>query len=116
MRELELNPEIVNVNGGAIALGHPLGCTGAKLTVQIINEMKRRDSNFGMRNDVYRRRHGRGWHFPKSELALALRRIRFRWQWQRELHGCPTANTFAVDGNASAMRFNNGASDIQPQP
>lgn len=48
MRELELNPEIVNVNGGAIALGHPLGCTGAKLTVQIINEMKRRDSNYGM--------------------------------------------------------------------
>ena len=48
MRELELNPEIVNVNGGAIALGHPLGCTGAKLTVQIINEMKRRGSNYGM--------------------------------------------------------------------
>ena len=48
MRELELNPEIVNVNGGAIALGHPLGCTGAKLTVQLINEMKRRDSEHGM--------------------------------------------------------------------
>ena len=48
MRELELNPQIVNVNGGAIALGHPLGCTGAKLTVQIINEMKRRDSKYGM--------------------------------------------------------------------
>ena len=48
MRELEMNPQIVNVNGGAIALGHPLGCTGAKLTVQIINEMKRRDSNYGM--------------------------------------------------------------------
>ncbi len=48
IRELELNPEIVNVNGGAIALGHPLGCTGAKLTVQIINEMKRRDSKHGM--------------------------------------------------------------------
>ncbi len=48
MRELELNPRIVNVNGGAIALGHPLGCTGAKLTVQIINEMKRRDSRYGM--------------------------------------------------------------------
>ena len=48
MRELELNPQIVNVNGGAIALGHPLGCTGAKLTVQIINEMKRRDSAYGM--------------------------------------------------------------------
>ncbi|MDE2859405.1 MAG: thiolase family protein [Chloroflexota bacterium] len=48
MRELELNPEIVNVNGGAIALGHPLGCTGAKLTVQLINEMKRRGSDYGM--------------------------------------------------------------------
>ena len=48
MRELELNPQIVNVNGGAIALGHPLGCTGAKLTVQIINEMKRRESKYGM--------------------------------------------------------------------
>jgi len=48
IRELELDPEKVNVNGGAIALGHPLGCTGAKLTVQLINEMKRRDSKFGM--------------------------------------------------------------------
>ena len=48
MRELELNPQVVNVNGGAIALGHPLGCTGAKLTVQIINEMKRRNSEYGM--------------------------------------------------------------------
>jgi acetyl-CoA acyltransferase len=48
VRELGLNEEIVNVNGGAIALGHPLGCTGAKLTVQLINEMKRRDVQFGM--------------------------------------------------------------------
>lgn len=48
MRDLELNPEIVNVNGGAIALGHPLGCTGAKLTVQIINEMQRRASRYGL--------------------------------------------------------------------
>ena len=48
MRELELNPEITNVNGGAIALGHPLGCTGAKLTTQLIYEMKRRDVQFGM--------------------------------------------------------------------
>ena len=48
IRELGLNEEITNVNGGAIALGHPLGCTGAKLTVQIINEMKRRDNQFGM--------------------------------------------------------------------
>ncbi len=48
IRELELDPEKVNVNGGAIALGHPLGCTGSKLTVQIINEMKRRNSKYGM--------------------------------------------------------------------
>ena len=39
IRETGINPDIVNVNGGAIALGHPLGCTGAKLTVQIINEL-----------------------------------------------------------------------------
>ena len=48
IRELGLDEAITNVNGGAIALGHPLGCTGAKLTVQIINEMKRRGSQFGM--------------------------------------------------------------------
>ena len=48
IRHLEMNPERVNVNGGAIALGHPLGCTGAKLTVQLINEMKRRNSKYGM--------------------------------------------------------------------
>jgi acetyl-CoA acyltransferase len=48
LRELEIDPEKVNVNGGAIALGHPLGCTGAKLTVQLVNEMKRRVSQFGM--------------------------------------------------------------------
>ena len=48
IRELRLNPEIVNVNGGGIALGHPLGCTGGKLTVQLINEMKRRNQKYGM--------------------------------------------------------------------
>ncbi len=48
MRHLEINPEIVNVNGGAIALGHPLGCTGSKLTVQLIHEMKRRGNRYGM--------------------------------------------------------------------
>ncbi len=48
IRELGLNQEIVNVNGGAIALGHPLGCTGAKLTTQLIYEMKRRKSKYGM--------------------------------------------------------------------
>ncbi len=48
IRELGIDPEITNVNGGAIALGHPLGCTGAKLTTQLIYEMKRRDVQFGM--------------------------------------------------------------------
>ena len=48
IRELGLNPDLVNVNGGAISLGHPLGCTGAKLTVQILDEMKRRDQKYGM--------------------------------------------------------------------
>ena len=42
VRELGINQDIVNVNGGAIALGHPLGCTGAKLSVQLFQEMKRR--------------------------------------------------------------------------
>ena len=48
IRTLEMNPDIINVNGGAIALGHPLGCTGAKLTVQLINEMQRRKSRYGL--------------------------------------------------------------------
>ena len=48
IQEAGLNPEIVNPNGGAIALGHPLGCTGAKLTTQLINEMRRRDQRYGM--------------------------------------------------------------------
>ncbi len=48
IRELGLDPERVNVNGGAIALGHPLGCTGAKLTVTLMHEMKRRGSKYGM--------------------------------------------------------------------
>jgi acetyl-CoA acyltransferase len=48
IREAGLNSEIVNVNGGAIALGHPLGCTGAKLSVQIMNELKRRDQKYGV--------------------------------------------------------------------
>jgi acetyl-CoA acyltransferase len=48
MRELNLNPDIVNVNGGAIALGHPLGCTGGKLSVQLFNEMRKRKQKYGM--------------------------------------------------------------------
>mgnify|MGYP002629374276 CR=1 FL=1 len=50
IRELGLNPDIINVNGGAIALGHPLGCTGAKLSVQLFDEMRKRDmqNKYGM--------------------------------------------------------------------
>ncbi|MCW3114430.1 MAG: acetyl-CoA acetyltransferase [Segetibacter sp.] len=48
IRELNLDPGIVNINGGAIALGHPLGCTGSKLTVQILNDMKRLNKKYGM--------------------------------------------------------------------
>jgi len=48
IRELNLNPDIVNINGGAIALGHPLGCTGCKLTVQILNDMKRLNKKYGI--------------------------------------------------------------------
>ncbi|MEZ5008231.1 MAG: acetyl-CoA C-acyltransferase [Chitinophagales bacterium] len=48
IQEAGLNPDIINVNGGAISLGHPLGCTGAKLTVQLLNEMKRRNQKYGM--------------------------------------------------------------------
>lgn len=48
IRETGINPELVNVNGGAIALGHPLGCTGAKLSVQIMNELRRRNQKYGI--------------------------------------------------------------------
>ncbi len=48
IRELSLNKDLVNVNGGAISLGHPLGCTGAKLSVQLFNEMRRRKNKYGV--------------------------------------------------------------------
>jgi len=48
IKEAGLNPDIVNPNGGAIALGHPLGCTGAKLSTQLFNEMRRRNQKYGM--------------------------------------------------------------------
>jgi len=48
LNELKLNVDLVNVNGGAIAMGHPLGCTGAKLSVQLLNEMRRRKQKYGM--------------------------------------------------------------------
>lgn len=48
IQEAGLNPDVINVNGGAVALGHPLGCTGAKLTVQVLNELRRRNGKYGM--------------------------------------------------------------------
>jgi acetyl-CoA acyltransferase len=48
LRELPIDPDRLNVNGGAIALGHPLGCTGAKLTTSLLHEMKRRNVRYGM--------------------------------------------------------------------
>jgi acetyl-CoA acyltransferase len=48
IRQLDLDPDKVNVNGGAIALGHPLGCTGAKLSVQLFHEMRRRGEKYGL--------------------------------------------------------------------
>ncbi|MBV9210511.1 MAG: acetyl-CoA C-acyltransferase, partial [Acidobacteria bacterium] len=48
IKQLELDPQKVNVNGGAIALGHPLGCTGAKLTATILRELERRNGRYGM--------------------------------------------------------------------
>ncbi|MCB0514051.1 MAG: acetyl-CoA C-acyltransferase, partial [Bacteroidetes bacterium] len=48
IKELGLNPDIINPNGGAIALGHPLGCSGAKLSIQLINEMRRQNKKYGM--------------------------------------------------------------------
>ncbi|MCH7407912.1 acetyl-CoA C-acyltransferase [Belliella sp. DSM 111904] len=48
MKSLDMNPDIVNVNGGAIALGHPLGCTGAKLSVTLFNELRRQNKKYGM--------------------------------------------------------------------
>ncbi len=48
LKELPIDPDRLNVNGGAIALGHPLGCTGAKLTATILHEMRRRGSRYGL--------------------------------------------------------------------
>src|SRR5690606_7665347 len=48
IKSLDMNPDIVNVNGGAVALGHPLGCTGGKLSVQILNELRRQNKKYGL--------------------------------------------------------------------
>ncbi|MHB1675371.1 MAG: thiolase family protein [Acidobacteriaceae bacterium] len=63
MKLLQMDPAKVNVNGGAIALGHPLGCTGAKLTATILRELKRRKKEIWIGDDVRRRRNGRSWNF-----------------------------------------------------
>ena len=60
VRDLGFDEEKVNVNGGAIALGHPLGATGAKLTTQLVHELGKRGGGIGSRDDVHRRRNGRG--------------------------------------------------------
>ena len=60
MRELGFDPEKTNVNGGAIALGHPLGCTGAKLTATLLSEMRRRQGAVWHGDDVRGRRAGSG--------------------------------------------------------
>jgi len=48
IKELELNPGIINVNGGAIALGHPLGCSGARILTTLIHEMKKQETRYGL--------------------------------------------------------------------
>jgi acetyl-CoA acyltransferase len=48
IRSLEMDPDLVNVNGGAVSLGHPLGCTGAKLSVQLFNELRLRKQKYGI--------------------------------------------------------------------
>ena len=74
IRRAGLDPERVNVNGGAIALGHPLGCTGAKLTATILREMERRQVALRHGHDVRGRRPGRG---GDLRMAAIKRRRRF---------------------------------------
>ncbi len=67
IRSAGLDLDRINVNGGAIALGHPLGCTGAKLTATILREMQRREAQLRHGDDVHRRRPGRRGNFRESE-------------------------------------------------
>ena len=71
VRTLGIDPARVNVNGGAIALGHPLGCTGAKLTATLLHEMQRSDYPLRLRLHVHRRRHGGGGDFREDVGRLA---------------------------------------------
>ena len=73
IKVLGLDRGKVNVNGGAIALGHPLGCTGAKLTATLLHEMRRRASPLRHGDHVRRRRHGRSRHLRKFELDVNTR-------------------------------------------
>ena len=70
LRELPIDPERLNVNGGAIALGHPLGCTGAKLTTTLLYEMQTPQRALRPGDDVRRRRHGRGGHLRAANVIL----------------------------------------------
>ena len=62
LKELPIDPDRLNVNGGAIALGHPLGCTGAKLTTTLLYEMKTTERPLRHGDDVRRWRDGRCWY------------------------------------------------------
>ena len=68
MRDLDLDRDKVNVNGGAMALGHPIGATGAILIGTVLDELERSDGQFGLDHDVRRRRHG-----PRHHHRTALR-------------------------------------------
>ena len=74
-RELSPDPETVNPNGGAIALGHPVGCTGARLITSALHELERIDGTLGARHHVLRRRAGHG-HHPRTRLIVPRSRSR----------------------------------------
>ena len=67
--ELKLDPDLVNVNGGAIAIGHPLGCSGARITTTLLHELRRRGAAAGRRDHVHRRRPGHR-HAVGGRLAM----------------------------------------------
>ena len=73
LQELPIDPDRLNVNGGAIALGHPLGCTGAKLTTTLLYELRAAQRPLRPGHDVRRRRHGRGRHLRADVNAMTDR-------------------------------------------
>ena len=66
-KELDIDPAKVNVNGGAIAIGHPIGASGCRILVTLLHEMQRREAQEGHRRAVHRRRHG---GFPRGRTGL----------------------------------------------